>query len=75
MKIKTFPVLLAFLVMGIADAIGPMASAVEKNYELSAVVQHCLHFLYLLHLLFLVCRVEFLLHALVKRIFYYWVWG
>jgi fucose permease len=44
MKIKTFPVLLAFLVMGIADAMGPMASAVEKNYELSAVVATLLTF-------------------------------
>jgi fucose permease len=44
MKIKTFPVLLAFLVMGIADAMGPMASAVEKNYEVSAVVATLLTF-------------------------------
>lgn len=44
MKTKTFRVLLAFLVMGIADAMGPMASAVEKNYELSAVVATLLTF-------------------------------
>jgi MFS transporter, FHS family, L-fucose permease len=44
MKIKTIPVLLAFLVMGVADAMGPMASAVEKNYELSAVVSTLLTF-------------------------------
>jgi MFS transporter, FHS family, L-fucose permease len=44
MKTKTFPVLLAFLVMGIADAMGPMASAVQKNYELSAVVATLLTF-------------------------------
>ncbi|MCB0731130.1 MAG: MFS transporter [Ignavibacteriae bacterium] len=44
MKFKTFPIFLAFLVMGIADAMGPMASAVEKNYELSAVVATLLTF-------------------------------
>ncbi len=44
MKYKTFPILLAFLVMGIADAMGPMASAVEKNYELSAVMATLLTF-------------------------------
>jgi len=44
MKFKTFPILLAFLVMGIADAMGPMASAVEKNYELSAVMATLLTF-------------------------------
>lgn len=44
MKLKTFPIFLAFLVMGIADAMGPMASAVEKNYELSAVVATLLTF-------------------------------
>ena len=44
MKIRTFPVLLAFLVMGVADAMGPLASAVEKNYELSAVAATLLTF-------------------------------
>ena len=44
MKFKPFPIFLAFLVMGIADAMGPMASAVEKNYELSAVVATLLTF-------------------------------
>lgn len=44
MKLKTFPIFLAFLVMGIADAMGPMASAVEKNYELSAVMATLLTF-------------------------------
>ncbi len=44
MKFKTFPIFLAFLVMGIADAMGPMASAVEKNYELSAVMATLLTF-------------------------------
>ena len=31
MKFKTFSIFLAFLVMGIADAMGPMASAVERT--------------------------------------------
>lgn len=44
MKFKTFPIFLAFLVMGIADAMGPMASAVEENYELSAVMATLLTF-------------------------------
>jgi fucose permease len=44
MKLKTLPIFLAFLVMGIADAMGPMASAVEKNFELSAVVATLLTF-------------------------------
>ncbi len=44
MKSKTFPIFLAFLVMGIADAMGPMASAVEKNYELSTVMATLLTF-------------------------------
>lgn len=44
MKFKSFPIFLAFLVMGIADAMGPMASAVEKNYELSAVMATLLTF-------------------------------
>jgi FHS family L-fucose permease-like MFS transporter len=44
MRFKTFPIFLAFLVMGIADATGPMASAVEKNYELSAVMATLLTF-------------------------------
>lgn len=35
MKIKTFPIFLAFLVMGVADAMGPMASTVQENYELT----------------------------------------
>lgn len=44
MNFKTFPIFLAFLVMGIADAMGPMASAVEENYELSTVVATLLTF-------------------------------
>ena len=37
MKIKTIPIFLAFLLMGVADAMGPMSSAVRENYQLSAV--------------------------------------
>lgn len=44
MKIKTLPILLAFLVMGVADAMGPMASAVQENYELSTVMATLLTF-------------------------------
>lgn len=44
MKLKTIPTILTFLVMGVADAMGPMAGAVEKNYELSAVVATLLTF-------------------------------
>jgi len=44
MKYKTFPIFLAFLVMGIADAMGPMASAVQENYDLSAVMATLLTF-------------------------------
>ena len=35
---KTLPILLVFLLMGVADAMGPMSSAVQKNYQLSAVM-------------------------------------
>jgi hypothetical protein len=44
MRIKTLPILLTFLVMGIADALGPMSDAVKKNYELSNVVATLLSF-------------------------------
>ena len=38
MKIKTIPIFLAFLLMGVADAMGPMSSAVKENYRLSTVM-------------------------------------
>ncbi|MCB0283879.1 MAG: MFS transporter [Calditrichae bacterium] len=38
MNFKTIPIFLAFLVMGVADAMGPMADAVKDNYELSNVM-------------------------------------
>ena len=44
MNYKTIPILLAFLVMGVADAMGPMASAVEENYELSSFLATLLTF-------------------------------
>jgi len=44
MNKKVFPILLAFLVMGIADAMGPMASTVQENYSLSTVMATLLTF-------------------------------
>ncbi|MCO6043961.1 MFS transporter [Aeoliella sp. ICT_H6.2] len=38
MNLKTLPILLAFLLMGVADAMGPLSEAVGKNYQLSTVV-------------------------------------
>jgi len=35
MKLKTFPILLTFLVMGVADSMGPLSDAVQKQFELS----------------------------------------
>ena len=36
MKVKTFPIFMAFLLMGVADAMGPMSDAVKNNYKLSS---------------------------------------
>ena len=44
MTVKTLPIFLVFLVMGVADAMGPMGSAVQENYELSAVMATLLTF-------------------------------
>ncbi len=41
---KTLPILLAFFVMGVADAMGPMSDAVKENYELSNVMATLLSF-------------------------------
>ncbi len=38
MQLKTLPIFLAFLLMGVADAMGPMSSAVQKNFQLSSVM-------------------------------------
>ncbi|MFZ1082985.1 MAG: MFS transporter, partial [Candidatus Kryptoniota bacterium] len=44
MKTKTFPIFLAFLVMGVADAMGPMSDAVKNQYQLSNVISTLLPF-------------------------------
>ena len=44
MRMKTMPILLAFIVMGIADAMGPMSDAVKENYELTNVMATLLSF-------------------------------
>jgi fucose permease len=44
MKLKTFPIFMAFLVMGVADAMGPMSDAVKTQYELSNVMATMLSF-------------------------------
>ena len=44
MRMKTMPILLAFLVMGIADAMGPMSNAVKENFQLSNVMATLLSF-------------------------------
>jgi FHS family L-fucose permease-like MFS transporter len=44
MKYKTLPILLAFFVMGVADAMGPMSDAVKKDYDLSNVMSTLLSF-------------------------------
>jgi FHS family L-fucose permease-like MFS transporter len=44
MKTKTLPIFLVFLVMGVADAMGPMADAVRTQYELSNVMATLLSF-------------------------------
>ena len=41
---KTFPIFLAFLVMGVADAMGPMSDAVKAQYQLSNVMSTMLSF-------------------------------
>jgi len=44
MKLKTMPIFLAFIVMGVADAMGPMSDAVKTQYELSNVMATMLSF-------------------------------
>ena len=44
MKLKTLPIFLAFLVMGVADAMGPMSDAVKNQYQLSNVMATLLPF-------------------------------
>jgi fucose permease len=38
MKLKTLPIFLAFLLMGVADAMGPLSSAVSKNPVMAALM-------------------------------------
>jgi FHS family L-fucose permease-like MFS transporter len=35
MRLKTLPIFLAFFLMGLADAMGPMSDGVKKHYEIS----------------------------------------
>ena len=35
---RTLPIFLAFFLMGLADAMGPMSDAVEKQYHISKVM-------------------------------------
>ncbi len=44
MKTKTLPIFITFLVMGIADAIGPMSDAVKHQYQLNNVILTLLPF-------------------------------
>jgi FHS family L-fucose permease-like MFS transporter len=44
MRYKTLPIFLAFFLMGLADAMGPMSDGVKEKYELSNVVATLLPF-------------------------------
>ena len=44
MKLKPLPIFLVFLVMGVADAMGPLADAVKVQYQLSNVMATLLTF-------------------------------
>jgi MFS transporter, FHS family, L-fucose permease len=44
MRAKTLPIFLAFFLMGLADAMGPMSDGVKKQYELSNLVATLLPF-------------------------------
>jgi fucose permease len=44
MRLKTLPIFLAFFLMGLADAMGPMSDGVKKQYELSNLVATLLPF-------------------------------
>ncbi len=44
MRLNTIPIFLAFLVMGVADAMGPMSDAVKTQYKLSNVMATLLSF-------------------------------
>ncbi|HKB77134.1 MAG TPA: MFS transporter, partial [Myxococcales bacterium] len=44
MRLRTVPIFLTFFVMGVADAMGPMAEAVRTSFRLSNVVSTLLPF-------------------------------
>ncbi|MFL5309774.1 MAG: hypothetical protein ACJ79H_04895 [Myxococcales bacterium] len=44
MRLSTLPIFLAFFVMGVADAMGPLAEAVRKSFGLSNVLATLLPF-------------------------------
>jgi fucose permease len=44
MKTKTFPILLTFFAMGVADAMGPMSAAVQENFHITNVMATLLSF-------------------------------
>ena len=44
MRLRTIPIFLAFFVMGVADAMGPMSDAVKNDYKLSNVMSTLLSF-------------------------------
>jgi fucose permease len=44
MKIRTVPIFLTFLVMGVADAMGPLSDAVKEQYQISNVMATLLSF-------------------------------
>jgi len=44
MSYKTLPIFMAFLIMGVADAMGPMGDAVKNQYQLSNVMATMLAF-------------------------------
>jgi FHS family L-fucose permease-like MFS transporter len=44
MRFKTMPIFLAFFLMGLADAMGPLSDGVKKQYELSNLIATLLPF-------------------------------
>ena len=44
MKFKTLPIFLAFLVMGVADAMGPLSDTVQQEFQLSSMMATLLPF-------------------------------
>src|SRR5512136_2506695 len=44
MRFNTLPIFLAFFLMGLADAMGPMSDGVKRQYELSNVMATLLPF-------------------------------